>query len=628
MINIRSEEGRPRITGAVVSGVCGSLGLWFVMRPYRGLLHDSRIYVGRALADMNPTDLGRELMFAHDGQSGFSIFGQILRPIIEHAGVGSAAIGVTAIGLLIWLAAATTLFSRLLRGRALWSAPLGLALITSNYGGYRVFGFAESFATPRIFSEAAAMFALALMLDRRRLLSALFLLIAAAIHPIMAFPAAGVWLLMLVAEDRRWLALAAIGAAAVLGGAVFGLPVASRLFTPIDDAWLSILRDHSPYLFPALWKPYDVVLLLLQAGVLSLAAVTVVPGRTRLFLAASIVIVAAGLALAAAFPTLLIVQAQTWRAQWLLAVLVAGLFPSLMVELMALDTRGSATAGFLVAAVLGLEYLPVAAVACACALGARFLQRPPGIALVRTAAWTAAGCVLVWVLLVKGGMAVRVLTSSDLPIEILRGLVSAMVAALLLPLVIAWVRWGGPVRLAANEAAILSLGMGLLVFGFLAWDIRTDYELAREEGRGGRALREHLPRGELLWLDGEVNNYMWTRRPQWWSELQVGPAVFDRQLAVEYERRRRVLVMAGVQPRDLKFGDKEEKRVADVTPYGLSVICGDSAPPNAVIAPLVRVAPSLRPSAAAIWSAPAKPARGTGPGEQTFVVFDCNGHNT
>jgi hypothetical protein len=48
--------------------------LVFVLsRPYRGIVQDAHIYMGRALADLDPNGVGRDLMFVH-GQFGFSLF--------------------------------------------------------------------------------------------------------------------------------------------------------------------------------------------------------------------------------------------------------------------------------------------------------------------------------------------------------------------------------------------------------------------------------------------------------------------------------------------------------------------------------------------------------------------------
>src|SRR5262245_36361450 len=42
--------------------------LFVLSRSHRGLVRDAYIYLGRALADLDPNGVGRDLMFVHDGQ--------------------------------------------------------------------------------------------------------------------------------------------------------------------------------------------------------------------------------------------------------------------------------------------------------------------------------------------------------------------------------------------------------------------------------------------------------------------------------------------------------------------------------------------------------------------------------
>jgi hypothetical protein len=66
--------------------------LVFVLsRPYRGIVQDAYIYMGRALADLDPTDVGRDLMFVHDGQFGFSVFRLVADAMVWCFGLAAAA---------------------------------------------------------------------------------------------------------------------------------------------------------------------------------------------------------------------------------------------------------------------------------------------------------------------------------------------------------------------------------------------------------------------------------------------------------------------------------------------------------------------------------------------------------
>jgi hypothetical protein len=64
----------PQVTAKFMDHALLSLRVFLLSRPYQGILHDGYIYIGRALADLDPNGVGRDLMFVHDGQFGFSVF--------------------------------------------------------------------------------------------------------------------------------------------------------------------------------------------------------------------------------------------------------------------------------------------------------------------------------------------------------------------------------------------------------------------------------------------------------------------------------------------------------------------------------------------------------------------------
>src|SRR5688572_26867423 len=113
----------------------------------------------------------------------------------------------------------------------------------------------EGYFHPRQLAFGLGALAVASFLRRRTALSALFLLVAAGIHPptTMWFT---IWLgvAALVAE-RAWrpaLSVVAIGAAAAAVWAISVGPLAPRLAI-MDDAWLATLAGKR-YLFPLQWS--------------------------------------------------------------------------------------------------------------------------------------------------------------------------------------------------------------------------------------------------------------------------------------------------------------------------------------------------------------------------------------
>src|SRR5439155_7390355 len=141
------------------------------------------------------------------------------------------------------------------------------------------------------------------------------------------------------------------------------LPIMGRLFTPLDPVWMRIIAARSPQVLPTLWPLSSWGPIAVHAATLVLAA-QLADARLRRLILAALIVAAAGTALAAAAPSVLVVQLQPWRALWLVGVLAAALFPFCAAGLW---TRGGATRlalALLALAWIGRESLVVAAPAC------------------------------------------------------------------------------------------------------------------------------------------------------------------------------------------------------------------------------------------------------------------------
>ena len=67
------------------------------------------LYVGGALAALDPQGVGEDPMWRLDGQMRFSLFPMLLRPLVATLGAEHAALVVAACGLLLWSAALVVL---------------------------------------------------------------------------------------------------------------------------------------------------------------------------------------------------------------------------------------------------------------------------------------------------------------------------------------------------------------------------------------------------------------------------------------------------------------------------------------------------------------------------------------
>jgi len=297
--------------------------LVFVLsRPYLGIVQDAYLYMGRALADLDPNGVGRDLMFVHDGQFGFSLFRYAAKAMVWCSGPSAAAETLAIMAALAWFFAAAALARQFISGGAVWAVVIFSALLPVSYGAPYPFGFAELLAIPRPLAEALVLAGLAALAARRDAVSLCCLMAAALLHPLMALAGFGVFLAVLGLEDKRWLLFCTlVGALVILGGAL-GLPMLNRLFTAIDPSLRGFHELRSPFLFPSHWPIESFPPLIVQATTIAIAA-HFQQGRGRRILAAIILVGLGGIAIAAIFgdwlSSLLIVQAQPWRTAWLMS---------------------------------------------------------------------------------------------------------------------------------------------------------------------------------------------------------------------------------------------------------------------------------------------------------------------
>lgn len=593
------------------------LALFLLCRPYFGIRHDARIYVGRAEADLGLAGMAQSLMFAHDGQSQYSIFGALLRPAVQHLGSASAAMLFTAAGLAIWLCAAFLLLSRICRGLPLWGGLVALATLPATYG--TAFAYGEPFVTPRPIAEALVCLSLACALDRRWIVSGALLALAAALHPIMTVPGVTVCGLMLVLHDRRWLILVAVGVMAALGAAFAGLPLVERLVTPIDPTWLRILEQRSSYLFPALWSERSWSLLIRQSLTLVIAA-SLLHGQKRQLVVAALLAGLLGVLVCVAAPTLLVIQVQPWRAQWIVALLSTALLPFTLARLWSEGSGGRTAAAFLAVAWGASPPQSDAAVA-GLALLVHLLPQARNLpALVWRTAWTAAALLLARDVALSTMAAIANVQAVGFDNVITRMLFSKSLAIITGGLAVVAVLRSSTANRIAGRPWAAALSALPLVAGLLLWNAQDDWTRARDGSLGTASLRAQLPPGPVLWLSGDGRSGPWTGRPEWWSVNEGASAVFDRALAIEWARRFEIVARAGLTSRRIEMLQGTKRPSPKLTKASLAMVCGASEGPRAIVAPLEQTASDLQSEAGGRWLAPAGQ---NGRRTATFLIFRC-----
>jgi|GEM_PF-253798 len=554
-----TEVERSTVLMSAVAAV-GVVGLWFLLHPYEGIIHDARLYVGHVLAASDPNRVGQDIMFVLDGQFGFTVFPALLAGAIDTFGVSLGSKLISLVGLLAWIGALACLAASMARGRERLAIMLFVVVLPASYGGFHVFQYAEAMATPRLFSEAGVLLAFALLCQGRKYWALLPLVIAALLHPIMALPALGVWawLVLFDPEERvvplkAGLVIAGIGAAAVLLAAAFQGPLVERLFVAVAPGLSEILSARTPDLFPAQWPVQDWSRVVVQMATLAIAA-RIVEGRVRSLFIATLIIGVGGLVsvhvLGSLLGSLLAIQAQLWRSVWVVAVLSGAALAICGVRLWKQGGNARITLGSLLVAWLSAETPELALPAVLAAMIFAFWPRVRDLRVepkLMLALWGFVGC---YALLIFGMRLYGLVSfAADAP-DGSPHLVSllSMFAVLAVPvcaLALAYALSNPPER-----RLVLPLGasvvLGLLALAF--WDVRSERTIVADQASGDPALRARLSSrsGDVLWLDGRFETWSLAGRPNWISTLQGSSAVFSRSLADIWDRRSRFLTDLGV----------------------------------------------------------------------------------
>jgi hypothetical protein len=359
----------------------------------------------------------------------------------------------------------------------------------------------------------------------------------------MALPGMALVFLLLAYRDRRlWWVLAPLAGATVVLVMV-GVEPFGRATRFVDDEWFSIMLERVPYVLLSHWDWRSVAESTLPVVALLIALQIGSAAERRLVRA---VLVVAALGLAAAYlggdlaRNVLILNLQSWRALWLVA-----LIGNLWAAVAALRLPAQS---------MGRQFLLIA---LACNVVERWMGAPP---------WCSAPVAVI--ALVAFLLERQTSGPLSLPLRLLsRGLVAAAIGVLG---VVAWAAI--PIRTATLGPlgpAVLAVGtIGGLVLMFLhtdrlqkrtrimsailAWvllfavvavaDQRSDWARFVEEGAAPKDLSAFLVDGDTVYWEGGLS-LLWfsLQRPSYYSCDQGSGIMFFRGTAEEYRRRSEAL---------------------------------------------------------------------------------------
>lgn len=600
-----------------------------ICHPYLGIVGDANLYLGRALADLDPQGVGRDIAFALDGQSRFSIFSRLADPLV-------AALGAERAGRVIAIAACASVFAGTLAlacalgsNRRLTIAIVVMAAVMPTGYGAGIISFAETNAVPRPFAEAAVMVAIAAMITGKPVFAGLFLVPAVLVHPLMAMAGVGTVLVLMAwrRDARSSLAIvsAIAGASAfamALGAA--GVPLLDRLVVRIDPDWLDMLVVRSPYLFPSHWLASEFAAPAVQTATIVLAVKYVRPEARRVLVAVAIsalVQLAMSAVLGDALDLLLPIQVQGWRALWLLAMVATLCLPMVVVDLWREGAQARVALALIGMAWLCPLGLPVSVALCGIALllraGLVSLPIRPAHAM-----WVlvTVGCVaLVCGVLKTVGWAELIAQG---PGDTATAWILALHSNLLVPPVWLAVVIGlvaGPRRVdraTLGGAGDGRIGYGSAVLGLTvlvavaatAWNWEERGSTAIWGNQDGFPATTGLPgshSSEILVVGGLTGSWFALARPQYLSAYQAASIVFSRPLAMEWRRRATALSALGLAAHNV-FRPWDRLNAEDpvlVTEAKLKNFCARSDAPAAVIVPDRDDVPAPRLEGATEWKA-------------------------
>lgn len=562
-------EELPRTTVAVLALLIA--GLYLLLHPYQGLVHDARLYTLQALNHLHPELYGNDVFLKYGSQDSYTLFTPLYAAAIKAIDVEPAASLITFASVTALLVGAWSLARCLMPASLAWLGLGVLVLRPGFYGSGITFSVLEGFVTPRPLAEALVLFSLTAWLRERRLLSVGLLLIGMLIHPIMSFPA--VILLVVMSLDLRFWQRSwplSIAAALLIAAAFAGwLPIERWQF---DVAWWP-MADRVPHLVLGHWTPHDWARIATLAATLGLGTLYA-SGPARRLTSAMLITCVGTLLLSwiggDLLKIVLVVQGQAWRSLWLATLMAALLLPWLVTLCWKGPPLRRCSALLLISAwvigplSLSSHFSVAAVIVAACShlrlpeRYARFAVLGAGIALAVTTL-----CVLTVTWSEHSNVAYAA-TSAPVWLKTLRALSSdgLLSCAILLSVWYAAMRIDSPIT---GRLLALAVAVPVLLVTTAAAEGWLKEQYPSEIRRAFASWRAIIPPGsDVLWATKFVSGsdpmgvWLMLERPSYYSSVQVNSGLFSRPAAIELSRRSKAIPLSlpTEMPIDFVFAGK------------------------------------------------------------------------
>lgn len=523
--------------------------LWLTTRPYKGVVGDSIFYTVQALNALMPGRFAEDLYFRYGSQDQFTLFSLVYKPFIAAFGIASGNLILTVLGGCLWVTGIFYLAQSMFRdtNMALLAVTAAI-LLPGNLGSIY---YAEPFLTPRIFAETLTAYAMGSMLRGRPMRALVLLCLSITIHPLMTLP--GLAVLFFYEATRRpflWLA-GALAVIAALALAIGGMQPFSRLFVSFDPAWLAIVELRDFFCFMTNWQ-IGAWLPVCNTFALAALEVSLASRVERRFLGSVLGVAVGGFALCLFggdfLHNVLIVDIQTWRTAWLLAVVAHLLIGPMLLRVRKRGAPFAASSVVLLAPALALLALsgliPMLSVVAApiCILAwlvvaweHRQQREIPVPARLLVCLFLGLICA---VAIVFVDLEMRKLAATPIgPWPTILGIALAAVslAALGMILILPAKAPGA----AAHPLPMLFLSIILVILAGLNWDQRTPWTKFVDATAAPPAdLAALLPGDSPIYWEGAVTiPWFLLKRASYFSCDQGTGVLFSRGTAINYQRR-------------------------------------------------------------------------------------------
>jgi hypothetical protein len=528
-------------TGVVVAA-------FVLSRPYDGIKHDGVLYLAQALSRLYPDIFRGDVFFLWGSQDSYTLFTPLYAWLIHNTGLNKANLALVLLSQGAFLAASFTLVRSLVPTGRRGFAMLFIVCGTGIYGPALVFRMAEPFVTPRPFVEALTLFSVALLAFGHRGWSLLLLAIGAALHPLVSLAGMIYWWVYQTILDRRWAWLLVAGVAPAAAG-LAGIAPFTQLFLSFDDQWLQILLENNYNLFVTRWTLQDWTFVAFDLFILALGA-RVANDRLQIALKAAIATALIGIGAtfvgADLLQNVLLADIQVWRVLWLAHWMAVAALPVVAVRMWNEGVPGRLIAGLVVFGFVtrglptSLAALFVAGILfhfrARFAVGERILQA--GLAAL------AAGAYMNWF---NNSSREHESAFFDAINPIADFVVRSLSKPFALLVIATGLAWFGLTRRPASLAAIGAVVLALLVCG--VWDQRTPYRTYIESAPiGSHPFSRFVgPHEEVLWHGDLVAPWVMMLRRSYFSVAQQSGQMFNRDTAIDLQKRGGVLALLDLQ---------------------------------------------------------------------------------